>query len=75
MTNLEKRQKQTTCPSCGTAPLQEVEKDVITEVQYDLEGNGYPKAKVIFPAYRHCNFCFTDFFTDFTLKEKRNEML
>ena len=67
MTKLEKIHKQASCPGCNTVPLQMIEKDIITEVQYDYEGNGYPKAKVIFPAYLHCAFCHSDF----TLKKER----
>ena len=61
MTKLERRHNKAACPSCGTVPLQTVEKDIITEVRYDADGNGYPKAKVIFPAYLHCAFCQANF--------------
>lgn len=63
---LYKKHDQVACPDCDTVPLQTVEKDIITEVQYH-EGNGYPKAKVIFPAYLHCAFCHSDF----TLRKER----
>ena len=62
-----KRHSKAFCPSCDTAPLQLVEKDIITESVSDAEGNWHPRAKVIFPAYLHCAFCHSDF----TLKKER----
>ena len=61
MTKLERKHNRVACPSCNTVPLEKIEESIITAKSYNKEGNWHLKAKMLFPAYRHCRFCHSDF--------------